>query len=179
MNYKNIFITGRPGIGKTTLIRNLFNRLSQYKIAGFYTSEIRERGVRKGFLIATFNGFEKTLAHEDLTFPHKIGKYSVNLSALDEIITTLERQNQSPDLWMIDEIGKMESLSSKFQCFIEQILSSADPVIATISVTAGGWIEQQRQRTNARLFEVSEINRNELQLTIAKLLEEIINKKKS
>jgi nucleoside-triphosphatase THEP1 len=179
MNYKNIFITGRPGIGKTTLIHDLFSRLSRYKIAGFYTSEIREKGVRKGFLISTFNGCEQTLAHEDLTFPHKVGKYSVNLAALEEIVTTLNIQDQSPDLWLIDEIGKMESLSSKFRQFIEQILISADPVIATISISAGGWIEQIRQRAAARVFEVSVINRDELPLIIAKLLEEIINEKKS
>jgi nucleoside-triphosphatase len=179
MNYKNIFITGRPGIGKTTLIHKLFHQLSQFNIAGFYTSEIREKGIRKGFLISTFDGHEQTLAHEDLTCPHKVSKYSVDIYALEKIISKLEMQDQSIDLWLIDEIGKMESLSPKFRRFMEQTLISAVPVIATISITAGGWIEQIRRQTTARLFEVNKSNRNELHLIITKLLEEIINERES
>ena len=47
---KNLFVTGRPGVGKTTLIRNVLDRLC-VDAGGFYTHEIRESGRRVGFAI--------------------------------------------------------------------------------------------------------------------------------
>jgi nucleoside-triphosphatase len=46
---KNILITGQPGIGKTTFIKKLAGKLKDLHPFGFYTTEIREAGIRKGF----------------------------------------------------------------------------------------------------------------------------------
>ena len=177
MSEKNILITGHPGVGKTTLVYHLYQQLSNFRIAGFFTREIREKGIRKGFHISTFDGHTRTLAHKDFSFPHRVGSYGINLQALEEIISTLETQNPLPDIWLIDEIGKMESLSPKFRQFIEQLLDGSEPVTATVSISAAGWIEQIRQRTDTQLFQVNESNRDYLYLKIADLLKQIINEK--
>lgn len=41
-----LLITGRPGVGKTTLIRRLAETLGD-RAGGFYTEEIREAGERR------------------------------------------------------------------------------------------------------------------------------------
>lgn len=41
------------GIGITTLIRRVASELSEYRLGGFYTGEIREAGQRKGFRLVT------------------------------------------------------------------------------------------------------------------------------
>lgn len=53
---KNILITGMPGVGKTTLIKRLSEELKDYHPVGFYTAEIREEGVRKGFELIGLDG---------------------------------------------------------------------------------------------------------------------------
>jgi Cdc6-like AAA superfamily ATPase len=53
---KNLLITGLPGVGKTTLIRKLSEELKDLHPAGFYTQEIREEGVRKGFELISLDG---------------------------------------------------------------------------------------------------------------------------
>ena len=53
---RSILLTGRPGIGKTTVIMRLAESLQQLQVKGFYTEEIRESGRRKGFMAATFSG---------------------------------------------------------------------------------------------------------------------------
>jgi nucleoside-triphosphatase THEP1 len=40
----NILVTGLPGIGKTTLVKQLIYRISLSLPVGFYTEEIRQEG---------------------------------------------------------------------------------------------------------------------------------------
>jgi len=45
---KNIIITGLPGVGKTTLIKGILHEIRSLNPIGFYTEEIREKGIRTG-----------------------------------------------------------------------------------------------------------------------------------
>jgi len=56
-----LFLTGSPGVGKTTLIRVVIARLEEVTCAGFYTEEKRQRGQRVGFRIVTLSGREGPL----------------------------------------------------------------------------------------------------------------------
>ena len=46
----NILLTGKPGVGKTTVIKKIIEKYKK-NISGFYTEEIREKGNRVGFRI--------------------------------------------------------------------------------------------------------------------------------
>ena len=52
-----IFITGMPGVGKTTLALKIAEGLKDlgYKVGGFITKEIRKNGRRVGFKIITLD----------------------------------------------------------------------------------------------------------------------------
>ncbi len=52
----NILITGQPDIGKTTLMKKLAEDLRDLRPVGFYTAEIREGGIRKGFELVSLSG---------------------------------------------------------------------------------------------------------------------------
>src|SRR5712692_602773 len=49
-NIKNFLLTGRPGIGKTTVAEAIIREFEE-DAGGFVTGEIRESGTRKGFRI--------------------------------------------------------------------------------------------------------------------------------
>ena len=51
-----LLLMGVPGIGKTTVIRRVAARLKGRRLGGFYTEEIREDGVRRGFGQETVEG---------------------------------------------------------------------------------------------------------------------------
>jgi len=51
----NILLTGRPGVGKTTLIKKLIDLVPLSK-GGFYTEEIRKGKERIGFSLTTLDG---------------------------------------------------------------------------------------------------------------------------
>ncbi len=46
---RTLLITGPPGVGKTTVIRSLAERLKDRRLGGFYTAELREGRERRGF----------------------------------------------------------------------------------------------------------------------------------
>jgi nucleoside-triphosphatase len=80
-----ILLTGRPGIGKTTIIRRLADLLAGRTIAGFCTDEIREAKQRQGFRVTAFSGATDVLAHANTRSPHRVGRYGVDLDAFERI----------------------------------------------------------------------------------------------
>ena len=111
---KHILITGSPGIGKTTLIKRLFEEAAVLHPVGFYTEEIREGGIRRGFKLVGHDGREGILSHVDISSRYKVGKYRVDVTGFDRFLDTLKISESNSGLVIIDEIGKMECFSRKF-----------------------------------------------------------------
>lgn len=59
-------LTGKPGIGKTTLVRKIIEQVRSTPMAGFYTAEIRSKGKRCGFELYGLNGARGVLAHVNI-----------------------------------------------------------------------------------------------------------------
>ncbi|MFX1571422.1 MAG: NTPase [Promethearchaeota archaeon] len=134
-----ILITGPPRCGKSTLISKLldyFNKLN-YTIHGFLTPEIRKKGNRIGFDIKDIYSqeYRKLARIGNYDTKYKVGKYSVFVEELEEMISKLELiEFNEINLLVIDEIGKMELYSKKFQNFIRNIFSSDVTILATIGL---------------------------------------------
>ena len=158
----NVLLTGKPGIGKTTLIVRILGIIKHLRAAGFYTREIRQGGIRKGFELIDLSGRKSLLSHVNIKSSHRVGKYGVDIQGFDEFLGVIEFFDPSTDLIVIDEIGKMESLSVKFNSLLIRILDSETPVIATIGLKGAGIIEQIKQRPDIRLFEITRDNRDRL-----------------
>ena len=61
LRHTKTLLTGKPGIGKTTLVRRIVDRLAIEVMAGFYTAEIRSKGKRKGFELRGINDERRIL----------------------------------------------------------------------------------------------------------------------
>jgi len=159
---KNILLTGLPGVGKTTLIRRLSEELKNLHPAGFYTEEIREEGVRKGFELIGLDGKKGLLSHVEIKSPYRVGKYKVDVKGFEGFLDSIAFFAPETKLIIIDEIGKMECLSPEFKRLIKEILDSGKMVIATIAFKGSGLIEEIKKRNDVRLFEITERNRDSL-----------------
>jgi nucleoside-triphosphatase len=166
----SLLITGTPGIGKTTLIRKVVEALEDYALSGFYTEEIREVGVRKGFRFVTFGGEEGVIAHVDFNHRHSVGKYGVDVAAIDRLADIALNIDEDVDLYVVDEIGKMECLSSRFNAAMRRLLDSDQPLLATVSKKGGGLIEEAKHRADVELWEVTHANRDALVAAIVEWL---------
>jgi nucleoside-triphosphatase len=159
---KNLLITGLPGTGKTTLIKKLSEELKHLHPAGFYTEEIREEGVRKGFELISLDGKKGLLSHKDIKSPYRVGRYKVDIESFENFLNSVPFFNSLNRLVIVDEIGKMECLSDRFKNLLKKILDSEKLVIATIPLKSGGFIEKIKKRPDVILFELKESNRNDL-----------------
>ncbi len=170
---KNILITGLPGIGKTTLIKQLIYRIRESGPIGFYTEEIRYAGERKGFQLMSLEGERAILAHVLLESRYRLGKYKVDVKGFDSFLDTIDFLRDPGRPVIIDEIGKMECLSSKFVRLIPELMDSPNTVIATIAHTEGGMVGRIKKRNDIVLFKMNLDNRDTLPADILKNLEEL------
>jgi nucleoside-triphosphatase len=168
---ETFLLTGNPGCGKTTIIKQILSELSQ-PAGGFYTQEIRVDGIRKGFEIITLGGQRGILAHVEQRSRHRIGKYGVDLVTLEEVgVAALERALADQLLMVIDEIGPMEILSSRFCSIVRRAIHSDARILGTIVKRPNPFSDQIKLLPQVRLIEVTLANRAALKNHLLSQLE--------
>lgn len=159
---RNLLLTGPPGCGKTTVVDRVVGRIGDRPVRGFVTREIREAGARKGFVIETLDGRSALMAHVDIRSGARVGRYGVDLSALDRMVEQALAPGGPGTIHVIDEIGKMECLSVAFREAAGRLLEAEHIVLATIAMRGGGFIERARSLSGTRIWPVTAQDRDEL-----------------
>ena len=155
-----LLLTAPPGAGKTTLVRRVAARLDALRVAGFTTEEIREGGRRLGFRIVELEGRGRVMAHVDLPGPARVGRYGVDVRAIEEAAARSLTPDPAVDLYVVDEIGKMECLAEGFVAAMRALLDSDRRVLATIARKGGGFIAEVKRRADVELWEFTAANRD-------------------
>jgi nucleoside-triphosphatase len=157
-----ILLTGRPGCGKTTLIKRIVSKLGR-AAGGFYTEEIRRGRTRVGFKLVTLDGDEAVLAHVDFKMSQRVSKYGLDLSALESVaIEALRKAMRARHVLVIDEIGPMEIRSANFRAAVNEALDSGAPILGTIFARPLPFTDAIKSRHDVTLVEVRPENRDEL-----------------
>ncbi len=167
---KNLFVTGLPGTGKTTLIRKILDELPEgLDVSGFFTAEIRESGERVGFTINTPDGRSGVLSHIRFGGGARVGRYGVDVKGFEGLVLPVLEAGRA-GLCVIDEIGKMECLSQAFCDSVRALLDTETPVLGTVALKGGGFIAEVKARGDVSLFEVTVRNRDRLPDKIGRIL---------
>jgi nucleoside-triphosphatase len=170
----HILFTGPPGCGKTTVIQRTLELLNGVQVAGFYTQEIREQGRRTGFeMVGLSTGCRVLLASKHSTSELRLRRYGIELPGLEEVVE-LELQNETPQLFVIDEIGKIELYSQLFIQTVQRILDGDVPILGTVAIRGVGLIQETKLRSDTQIIEVDDHNRNELPPEIANRIRSIL-----
>lgn len=172
---RNIFLTGPPSSGKTTVIKEVLVRLKR-RATGFYTEEIKSHEKRVGFLMKTLDGKEGLLGHEDITSRFQIRRYGVSIEHIEDIAVPSITPHSDDEIIVIDEIGKMECFSEKFCKAARRALDANNVVLGTIAVGGTDFIQEIKKRRDITLYEVTFHNRGTLPHTIVENVEELFDR---
>ncbi len=168
---KNIFLTGAPSSGKTTVIKKIIENLN-HPANGFYTEEERVDGKRVGFLMKTLDGKKGYLAHQDIKSDFYIRRYGVNIENIESIavpsITPVEN-----NIIILDEIGKMECFSPAFKQATTNAIDASNIVIGTITLGGDDFIREIKK--DMEISEVTVDNRNILPGIILRKISNSLN----
>ena len=201
-----LFLTGDPGVGKTTIIRAVGRKLEHFRPVGFYTEEVRAGRERRGFRLVTFGGETATIAHIDFP-PPRVSKYGVDVALIDRFAASLQaasqessaasviddevpkqrtseaseparsgagrwgpreraregvRRDEVPRIYLVDEIGKMECLSTTFVRTMKQLVESDLLLVATVGARGGGFIDEVKRSRSAEVWTVTAATRDSL-----------------
>ncbi|UCE79571.1 MAG: hypothetical protein JSV13_02765 [Nitrospiraceae bacterium] len=157
---KNIFLTGAPSSGKTTVIKKIIEKLP-IPANGFYTEEERINDRRTGFLMKTLDGQKAYLAHQDIASLNRIRRYGVSIENIEDIAVPSIQPSDS-HIVILDEIGKMECFSERFREAVLHALDSDNIVVGTITFGGDDFIMRIKSRDDIEITAVTRANRDKL-----------------
>jgi nucleoside-triphosphatase len=161
---RTLLLTGRPGIGKTTVIKTVAELLGN-RAGGFYTEEIRGPGGRKGFRLMTLDGKDVVMAHVDLKGKSRprVSRYGVDVGAVERVgVAALQQAMENRQVAVIDEIGKMELFCGAFKDVVLQAVGGPYTVIATVMAKPNPWIDALKAQPGVEVWEVTVENRGRM-----------------
>jgi len=170
----NILIRGKPGCGKSTLIQKMINLMQQkgMQIGGISTPELRE-GQRLGFEIVDMMTDERgILAHKNQLDGPRVSQYRVNLNDLENIgVKGIKKAlEKNVDFIVIDEIGKMELVSSAFQEVVWEALE-LQKVLGTIGQISHPFVTKVYNREDLKVYTLTPQNRELIFAELRELLQ--------
>ncbi|MFW9976103.1 MAG: NTPase [Candidatus Thorarchaeota archaeon] len=166
----NILLTGKPGIGKTTAIKRIVEKLDPDEFSGLYSREMREGNKRVGFVLETFSGKSGILAHVNISSVHRVSKYGVNIKDINAIaVPELRLARETGKIIIIDEIAKMELFSRLFADEVTKCLNTKR-VLGTIQQGNHPFLNEIKSRPDVQLIELTTENRDQIPMHVLKIL---------
>lgn len=86
----------------------------------------------------------------------------MDVAALDEIVDDALAASSAAEVYLIDEIGKMECFSERFVTATRRLLDAGRLVVATVSMRGGGFIDEVKRRPDVELARTTRSNRDEM-----------------
>ncbi|OMO80326.1 Nucleoside-triphosphatase, THEP1 type [Corchorus olitorius] len=155
------------------------------RLQGFYTQEIRQGGDRVGFEVVTLDGRRARLACTSIPSPeaHRwpiVGKFKVDVASFESMALPELKIKQDTNLFIIDEVGKMELFSSSFFPSVLNVLQSNIPLLATVPVPKSGKdipaVARLKNHPGATIVTLDQSNRDSMKEQIISQLLDILPK---
>jgi nucleoside-triphosphatase len=190
--HPKIGITGLPRAGKSAVLQKVVDMIVDERkkekrarndevgankpiVGGMKTRTILEDGQRVGFeCVDIVTGESAVMAHRNIDSRHRILGFGIDPTALDKIgVNAIRRTMEECEVVVVDEIGKFSVESEEFVEIVREALEEDMPTILTLHKKSRHPLLQDiRRRDDARILEVTPVNRALLPYKIHKLVRE-------
>jgi nucleoside-triphosphatase len=165
-----LLFTGEKGVGKSTAVQHVIERVGLEHFTGFFTHEVRSEGRRVGFEVVTLDGARGALASTASNSSLRVGredpggrrKYGVELEFLEGVAVPALREaigTNDSRILVIDEIGPMQMLSGAFRQVVGEALTSKSLVLGTVVLRSVPWADDLKARDSVETFLLTRQNR--------------------
>ncbi|WP_317855269.1 nucleoside-triphosphatase [Chakrabartyella piscis] len=155
---KHIFLYGERQIGKSTIVQKVLTKLD-VEMGGFYTKFDVSSDGNKILQLQSVN--------EEDSICGEVAKWCkttwrVDANAFDVLGVQALTKNPSPQLYVMDECGRLEKDAKQLQECILGILDGETPVLGVLHYKNSKWKEVLRKREDILFLEATKENRNVL-----------------
>ena len=92
-----------------------------------------------------------------------MGKYGVDIEGFNKnVVPVLDIEQTNAELFVIDEIGKMECFSKKFVTAVRRLFESDKSVLATVARKGSGLISEIKNYPNIQLYTLTTANHEKI-----------------
>ena len=189
--HPKIGITGLPRSGKSAVMQKVVSMLADERIdemrargddveaakllGGMRCEPLVEDGERVGFKCINYQtGEEAVMAHKNIDSRMRVLGYGIDPEALDRVaVPAIQEAMDDYEVIVIDEIGKFSVESEAFVEVVRKAMEVDKPTLVTLHKKSRHPLLQDiRRRDDARILEVTPVNRALLPYKIHKLMRE-------
>ena len=189
--HPKIGITGLPRSGKSAVMEKVVSMLADERIeemrargddveaakllGGMRCEPLIEDGERVGFKCINYQtGEEAVMAHKKIDSRTRVLGYGIDPEALDRVaVPAIQEAMDDYEVIVIDEIGKFSVESEAFVEVVRKAMEVDKPTLVTLHKKSRHPLLQDiRRRDDARILEVTPVNRALLPYKIHKLMRE-------
>ena len=189
--HPKIGITGLPRSGKSAVMEKVVSMLADERVeemrargddveaakllGGMRCEPLVEDGERVGFKCINYQtGEEAVMAHKNIDSRTRVLGYGIDPEALDQVaVPAIQEAMDDYEVIVIDEIGKFSVESEAFVEVVRKAMEVDKPTLVTLHKKSRHPLLQDiRRRDDARILEVTPVNRALLPYKIHKLMRE-------
>ena len=189
--HPKIGITGLPRSGKSAVMEKVVSMLADERVeemrargddveaakllGGMRCEPLVEDGERVGFKCINYQtGEEAVMAHKNIDSRTRVLGYGIDPEALDRVaVPAIQEAMDDYEVIVIDEIGKFSVESEAFVEVVRKAMEVDKPTLVTLHKKSRHPLPQDiRRRDDARILEVTPVNRALLPYKIHKLMRE-------
>ena len=189
--HPKIGVTGLPRSGKSAVMEKVVSMLTEERrdemrargddvaaaklLGGMRCEPVIEDGERVGFKCINFQtGEEDVMAHKSIDSRTRVLGYGIDPEALERIaVPAIQEAMDDYEVLVIDEIGKFSVESEGFVEIVRKAMEVDKPTLLTLHKKSRHPLLQDiRRRDDARILEVTPVNRALLPYKIHKLIRE-------
>ena len=189
--HPKIGITGLPRSGKSAVMQKVVSMLADERVeemrargddveaakllGGMRCEPLVEDGERVGFKCINYQtGEEAVMAHKKIDSRPRVLGYGIDPEALDRVaVPAIREAMEEYEVIVIDEIGKFSVESEAFVEIVRKAMEVDKPTLVTLHKKSRHPLLQDiRRRDDARILEVTPVNRALLPYKIHKLMRE-------